>query len=221
MAAESSRAVAPPAGLWRYRVDDRRILVGGATSEGGNVLAWSRHVLALPASDEELGRAVARIPPDAHGVTALPFLAGERSVGWHPEARAAFAGLSLDTTAPEIVRALMEAVACRLALVYEQLAPLAEPGHAIIASGGALTHNGVWAAIVADTLGVPITLSSEPEASARGAALLAFQALGVSAPAPLPPGRTVTPDSRHHEIYRAAMERQRLLYDKLVGAHPS
>jgi len=218
---ESSRAMMTPAGLWRYRVDDGRSLVGGATSEGGNVLAWSRQVLALPASDEELGRAVAQIPPDAHGVTALPFLAGERSVGWHAEARAAFAGLSLDTTAPGIVRALMEAVACRLALVYERLAPLAEAGHTIIASGGALAHNEVWAAIVADALGVPMTLSSEPEASARGAALLTLRALGASRPPPLPPGRAVTPNPRHHEVYRGAMERQQLLYDKLVGAHLS
>jgi gluconokinase len=216
---EASRGVVTSAGLWRYRVDGRRNLVGGATSEGGNVLAWSRQVLALPASDEELGHAVAQIPPDAHGVTALPFLAGERSVGWHADARAAVSGLSLDTTAPGIVRALLEAVAYRLAIVYEQLAPLADSGHAIIASGGALAHNQVWATIIADALGVPMTLSSEPEASARGAALLTLRALGVSPPPPLPPGRTVTPDPRHHEIYRAAMGRQRLLYDKLVGAH--
>src|SRR5436309_3520487 len=52
-----------PWGLWRYRVDARRSLIGGATSEGGNVLAWCRRVLALPADDEDLERAVAEIPP--------------------------------------------------------------------------------------------------------------------------------------------------------------
>jgi gluconokinase len=208
---------ATPWGLWRYRVDDGRSLIGGATSEGGNVLAWCRAVLALPESDEALNRAIARIPADGHGLTALPFLAGERSVGWHGDARAALEGLSLATTAPAIVRALMEAVAYRLALIYERLSPLADGGHEIVASGGALTHGDVWPAIIADVLGAPLTLSSEPEASVRGAALLALAALGAPAASPLPPGRIVSPDPRRHEIYRAAMERQRLLYDNLVG----
>src|SRR5262245_52981393 len=43
--AEDRRA---PWGLWRYRIDRRRSLVGGATSEGGNVYAWCREVLQLP-----------------------------------------------------------------------------------------------------------------------------------------------------------------------------
>src|SRR4029077_16672716 len=139
-----------------------------------------------------------------------------RSVGWRGDARATLDGLSLATTAPAIVRALMEAVAYRLALVYERLSPLAERGHVVIASGGALTHGEVWPAILADALGVPVSLSSEPEASARGAALLALATLGAPAPSPLPPGRIVSPDPRHHEIYRTAMERQQRLYDNLV-----
>ncbi len=43
-----SSDAAVPSGLWRYRIDAARSLVGGATSEGGNVLAWCRERLALP-----------------------------------------------------------------------------------------------------------------------------------------------------------------------------
>src|SRR5262249_1476346 len=57
----------PPRGLWRYRVDDRRSVVGGATSEGGNVHAWCRRVLALPLDDDALERALAEIPAGAQG----------------------------------------------------------------------------------------------------------------------------------------------------------
>ena len=206
-----------PWGLWRYRVDGRRSLVGGATSEGGNVLAWCRHVLALTESDEDLERAVAAVPPDSHGLTVLPFLAGERSVGWRDDARAALAGLSLATTVADIRRAFMEAVAYRLALVYERLAPLAAPGHAVIASGGTLAHSRSLATIVADALGVPMALTSVPEASARGAALLALEALGAPAPPPLALGQTFAPDPGRHEVYRAARERQQRLYDNVVG----
>ena len=214
---EFGRNATTPWGLWRYRVDGRRSLVGGATSEGGNVLAWCRRVLALAASDEDLERAVALIPPDGHGLTALPFLAGERSVGWRGDARAALIGLSLATTAAGILRALMEALAYRLALVYERLAPLAAPGHAVIASGGTLAHSRSLASIVADALGVPIGLLSVPEASARGAALLALEALGAPAPPPLALGETLVPDPGRHEVYRVARERQQRLYDNIVG----
>ena len=204
-----------PSGLWRYRVDAERSLVGGATSEGGNVLAWCRRVLALPADDAALERALGLIAPGGHGLTALPFLAGERSVGWRADARAAVAGLSLDTTSAAIARALMEAVACRLALVYGRLAPLAAPGHTVVASGGALGHSPLWASITADALGVPLVLSSAGEASARGAALIALTAEGAPAPPPLPRGRTFDPDPGHHEIYQRLSARQECLDDKI------
>src|SRR5262249_58837100 len=115
---------ATPWGLWRYRVDRERALVGGATSEGGNVLAWCRKTLALP-DDAALERVLGQPSPDREGLTALPFLAGERSPGWRPEARAAIAGLSLDTGAVDVTRAFLEAVAFRLAEIYDLVRPLA------------------------------------------------------------------------------------------------
>jgi gluconokinase len=208
-------AVVPPPGLWRYRVDGTRSIVGGATSEGGNVVAWCRRILAL-GEDNEVDRALADLAPDGHGLVALPFIAGERSPGWRDDARAALTGLRLGTSPVEILRALMEAVAYRLALIHERLAPLAAPGHALVASGGALLHSPVWTGIVADALGVPMTLSSETEASSRGAAILALGALGHAIPPGPLEGTLVTPDAGRHEIYRRALERQARLYETVV-----
>jgi len=208
---------ATPRGLWRYRVDGGRALVGGATSEGGNVLACCRKVLALPPGDAALEEALARRPADGHGLTALPFLAGERSPGWRPEARAAVAGLSLGTDAVDIARALLEAVAFRLAEVYDRLRPLAASDHRVVGSGGAFRHSPAWAQIIADALGVPIALGGDPEASGRGAALLTLETLGVEAPPPAEPARIFHPDPAHHARYRAARQRQSRLYDNVVG----
>ncbi len=208
---------ATPWGLWRYRVDARRALVGGATSEGGNVLAWCRRHLALPADPAALEAALGAAEPDGHGLTALPFLAGERSPGWRPEARAAVMGLSLDTGAVEITRALLESVAFRLAEVYDRLRPLAAADHVVVASGGALAHSPAWAQIVTDALGVPVAQGGDAEASARGAALLALEALGVAVPEAPVPLRVLRPAPERHARYRAARERQRLLYDNIVG----
>jgi gluconokinase len=109
-----------PDGLWRYLVDGRRAVPGGALSEGGNLFAWMEKALRLPplaAAEAES----ASLPPDGHGLTILPYLAGERSLGWHAEARATIAGIHAGTTAPELLRAGVEALAYRLRAVYLRL----------------------------------------------------------------------------------------------------
>jgi gluconokinase len=209
-------ALATPRGLWSYRIDARRPLVGGATSEGGNVYAWLRSVLHVP-DHEALEAELARREPAAHGLTALPFLAGERSPGWRGDRRAVIAGLSLATGAVDIVQAGLEAVALRLAIVYDLLAPLAAPRHAIVASGGALVRSRAWVQIIADALGQPLILSREDEATGRGSALLALDALGqpVTPAAGAPPGESVEPAPERHARYRDALERQRRLDERV------
>jgi gluconokinase len=72
---------------------------------------------------------------------------------------------------------------------------------------------------MSDTLGKPVTLSAVKEASSRGAALIALQALGGSGieATKAPPGETFEPDPDRHETYRKALERQRRLYDSVLG----
>ena len=210
--------LAAPRGLWSYRVDRERALVGGATSEGGNVYGWLTRVLDLP-GDDEIESALARAEPDAHGLSMLPFLAGERSPGWRGDRRAAISGLSLSTTALDILHAGLESVALRLASVYALLAPLAARRHTIVASGGAL-RSRAWAQMIADALGHPLGLSGEEEATSRGCALLALQSLGRLADlraAAAPLGATIEPDPRRHARYRNALERQRQLDARLLS----
>ncbi len=209
-----------PWGLWRYRLDRRRSVVGGALSEGGNVVAWCRETLRLPDA-RATERAIARLHADGHGLTVLPFLAGERSPGWNARARAAIAGLWLGHRPVHILRAAMEGVAYRAALIYDRLREVAAPQHQIVASGGALLGSRAWCQILSDVLGLPISLSPQEEASSRGAALVGLEALGL-----IPGlsgvgtggGRLFTPDPRRHRAYIAAMRRQSHLYDQIVGS---
>ena len=204
-------------GLWRYRVDRDVAIVGGATSEGGNVYAWCRDLLKLP-PDDEVERALAASAPDGPGLTILPFLAGERAPGWRGGKRAVIAGLTLDVTPLQVVQAALEAVALRLALVYELLAPAAEPEHAVVASGGGLGRSPAWRRMIADALGHPLHWSPETEATSRGAALLALSSLGVLedfARARRPLGEPILPDPAAHARYRDALARQRALDEKV------
>ena len=73
--------------------------------------------------------------------------------------------------------------------------------------------------IFADVLDRPVMASAETQATARGAALIALNALGVipaldALPAAL--GETFFPDPARHAVYARAIERQVALYDQLV-----
>ena len=91
---ESERVEIPP-GLWGYRVDRKRYVVGGALSNGGLVFQWMKRTLALPSGedDEVIEQKLAAMAPGSHGLVILPLFAGERSTQWRAEARAAITGL--------------------------------------------------------------------------------------------------------------------------------
>lgn len=211
-----------PWGLWCYRVDRQRALPGGATSEGGNLFAWLRHLLRLSGA-ARLEQALMAYEPDSHGLTILPFVAGERSPGWAGDVRASILGLSLHTTATDILRAALEAVAYRLALIMhllDQVCPVEQNQRTIIASGGALRSSPAWVQLLADVLGQPVVLLAAQEESSRGAALLALESLGLVpelATEPLQFAHLFAPDMAHHARYREAMARQQRLYTILIG----
>ncbi len=89
----------------------------------------------------------------------------------------------------------------------------------MIGSGGALLGSTVLEQSIADTLGVVVYSSLDHEASARGAALLAHEAMGLlpnvaQVPALLKP--EVKPDAAKHAVYRKGAERQQKLYQALL-----
>lgn len=208
-----------PSGLWLYRVDGPRALLGGATTEGGNLFAWLRNLLQLPDSDA-LERDLLQRQPAAHGLTWLPFVAGERAPGWREDARAAVTGMSLHTTPIDLVQAGLEAITYRFALIYQRIQPYLEPEHVIIAGGGGLLSSPAWMQIMADGLGRPVHALSEREGTSRGLALLALEHVGViDRPAALDPalGNTFAPDAERHAQHQEALARQVDLYGRLLG----
>ena len=207
-----------PSGLWNYCVDERRSLLGGALSEGGNVFAWMKRVLNFK-NFLRWEADLAALRPDAHGLTLLPFLSGERSPGWAGEARATIHGLSLATNPLHILRAGLEAVAYRVALVFGLLRQKLPAEPEIVASGGALLHSPAWLQIMADVLDRPVAVSGIQEASSRGAALLALESLGAVPDLGKIPdfiSAVQQPMAQRHVLYLEAMERQQNLYQKLV-----
>ena len=207
----------PPA-LWCYRADRTRIVVGGALSDGGGLYRWLTDSLLLDDDPETIERQLAAMEPAAHGLTVLPFWSGERSTGWSAEARGAILGLTQQTKPIHIMRAALEAVAYRFALIAQSLGTVT-PQAQVIATGNALSSSPVWLQIIADVLGQPVKLCGLPEASTRGAALLGLEAVGKIGSieeVPIPVDALFEPDMTRHALYQKGLARQQETYERLL-----
>ena len=211
----------PSKGLWLYLLDSKRAVLGGALSEGGNMLTWLDSTLTL-SSLAGADTLVAALPPDAHGLTILPFISGERSLGWHAKAHMTITGIQARTSPVELLRAGLESLAYQLAAVYEELCAtlhMERSAPRLIGSGGALLGSISLQQIIADTFGASLFPSLDQEASARGAALLALEAMGLLpdvAEVPTHVKQAVKPDPEKYVVYRKGATRQKHLYQLLL-----
>ena len=191
-----------PPGLWSYRVDQKRHLVGGATTEGGNVFGWAQDTLNLDNSHKM------EVEPDAHGLTVLPMLAGERSPGFAPNATGTITGIRLSTTPEDILLALLESIAFRLGMIADLFAA---PDLDVYAGGGSLLASPVWGQIIANAMNRSLHLVDEPEVTARGVAQLMN---GEREPAIR---SLIEPQADVVEVYAEARKRQQKLYRQFYG----
>ena len=205
-----------PDGLWCYRLDRSRAVVGGALSNGGNLYAWLTRTLAVdrPALEARLRR----YRPVTTGLTFVPLLAGERSPGFASHATGSLAGLTQATTADDIVRAGLEATAIEFARVDQRLDEVLPGARRLVANGAGLLASPAWMQIMADAIGRPVAESKAREASSRGAAILAAEHLGSLNGDKLKTevGRTYRTAAAAHAAYGLQTARQEELYRFLV-----
>jgi gluconokinase len=195
----TERSVEPRPGLFLYRLDGGRFCEGGALSDGGNLHAWLLRTLA---GVDTAG--IADRPPAAQGVRFLPFLGGERSLGWDPDRRGAIEGLTFATTAADIAQAALEGVCYQLADVLDAIGGVTS----VVATGAGLLANPGWLQVLADVLGQPVEVSGVAEGSARGAALIALERVGLPVPE-APIARVVEPRLDRYERYLHVRQAER------------
>ncbi len=205
-----------PEGLWCYRLDRKRLVVGGALSNGGNLYAWLTRTLQVERATLEARLRLMK--PSATGLTFVPLLAGERSPGFASHATGSLAGLTEATTATDIVRAGLEATAIEFRRVDERLDTVLPGARRLVGSGAGLLASPAWMQIMADAIGKPLAESRAREASARGAAILAAEFIGVldSDSLKTEVGRTYRSNAAAHDAYTVQLARQEELYRLLV-----
>ena len=206
-----------PPGLWCYRIDRKRVIMGGALSDGGGLYRWLKENLRLT-DDGRIEAEIAKRDPTAHNLTVLPFFAGERSTGYHEDATGAILGTRSATDAIDIVQAALESIAYRFAEILDQLNSVCTVKE-IIASGGALRESPVWTQIIADVLNRDLTLPVTREASMRGAVLLALETTGKIKKiedVPTPTGKKFSADRSRKAVYAAARKKHQAAYRLLI-----
>jgi gluconokinase len=211
-----------PPGLWCYRIDRDRVIIGGALSDGGGLYHWLKENLDL-GDDDRIEKKLSSRNPGEHGLTFLPFLAGERSTGYNETARGAILGLRSSTDTIDIVQAALESVAFRFAEIFDQLNSVCRIRD-VIASGGALRESHFWTQMIADLLGRDMTLPNTHEASMRGAVLLALETTGrikKIEDIPTPTGKIYTADRRRKKLYEAARKLHQGAYRELIDRETS
>jgi xylulokinase len=203
-----------------HAVADRWFAMGVILSAAGS-LSWLRGATGGAPFDALLEEA-ARWPAGVEGLTFLPYLTGERTPHFDPEARGAFSGLSVRHDRGALVRAVLEGVAFGL---RDALDLLHELGGGVelrvgrVSGGGA--RSGLWLSIVASVLGLPLERVAVDEGAAYGAALLGGVAAGAwrdvdeAVAACVRVRETVEPAEEWTRAYDEARDRYRELYPAL------
>ena len=164
---------APVPGLW---------VVNGTMSTAGASVKWFQEEF-LPCSLAEMTGWAETAAPGSNGLVFLPYLQGERTPWWDPQARGAFFGLALGTGRAEACRAVFEGIACgwrQIVGLLEEECGLHAPE--VVTVGGGST-NDLLNRIKATMLDRPIRSLSFTEITSLGAALIAGIGAGVYASA--------------------------------------
>jgi xylulokinase len=149
---------------------------------GGASVQWFSEILAPEGDARNTAALVSRAKEsiDTDGLFFLPYLLGERSPLWEPNARGAFVGLSRHHSQTHMMRAVLEGVAFNLMTC---LLAFREGGATIdrMAAVGGGAQSDTLLQLLADVWGVPVTRRSVvDEANSLGAAVTGAVGLGLA-----------------------------------------
>jgi glycerol kinase len=151
----------------------------GQVYTAGSAVEWLRS-LGLVKSAGDLDELINNASDE--NVICVPSLAGLGAPYWQPQAKAHLEGLTLDTSAGDIVKAVIKGIACQIAVLVR--AAEADLGQKLVSLrvDGGLTRSSALMQIQADLLQVPVELFSSPHATALGVASLARRGFDASFP---------------------------------------
>ncbi len=155
-----------------------RTNVSGIISTSGKAIDWLRG--ARGGADADYAGMLAEAataPPGGGRLLFLPYLAGERSPHWDPNARGAFLGLTLSHEWRDLARAVLESIGFAIRDVLEVMGE-----HSLAVTelrvAGTQARAEALNRIKADITGRPLLVPEVPESELMGDACVGLAALG-------------------------------------------
>ena len=175
--------IAGMCGVVRDTMIPGQVSIEAGQAAVGDIFNWFADVFLAEAggdvSLDQLGVEAASIAPGAHGLLALDWFNGNRSVLVDQRLTGLILGLTLHTRPAEVLKALVEATAYGARRILERVEEGSAPIETIVAVGGLPIHAPWLVQNYADVLGRPIVVARTTQGSAFGGGLVAAVAAGV------------------------------------------
>ena len=182
----------------QYRADERLILgfhvvpdcwlLQGGTTGGGGVMRWLEREFGAYEREEGkrqgkssldlFNEEAAAVAPGSDGVVFLPYMSGERTPIWDPNAKGVYYGLDFSKTKGHFIRAAMEGTAYALKHNLDVAEEAGAKVEVLRAMGGS-ANSLLWTQIKSDITGKPIVVPSSDTATTLGAVILAGVGIGM------------------------------------------
>lgn len=219
---------ADPRLILSFHVVPGHWILQGGTTGGGGVMRWlerefadyERCVAAEKGKSSlvQFNEIAEVVPPGSDGLVFLPYMAGERSPIWDPDAKGVFFGLDFSKTKGHIIRAAMEGVAYSLKHNLDIAESTGAKVGELLAMGGS-ANSLLWTQIKSDITGKPIAVPSSDTATTLGAAILAGVGVGLynsfeeAVEMTVKVTRRHEPNMENHEKYKENYETYLSLYE--------
>jgi xylulokinase len=205
----------------------------GTMQTAGSSFSWLKEQLCSPeiaaakAKDVNafklIDEAITAIPVGANGVLFLPYMLGERTPWWNPNARGAFIGLNLATKREDMLRAVLEGITMNLGIIvniFRQHVPI----DAITVIGGG-AKSALWRQMMADIYDCRVqSLNFLEEATSMGAAVIGGVAAGLFKDFDvidrfIKVEHVAEPNRENQKVYRKLMPLLEKSYRSVVGVY--
>lgn len=198
--------------LWTTTgVEPRSLALAAGTSTAGSLMNWLQTITG-GAPFETLMAETQDVPPGSEGLLVLPYLAGERTPVFDPQARGVFAGLTLRHRRGHLFRAAYEGISFGIRQILERFDG-AHSASRTVAVGGGL-RSPVWAQTLSDVTGRIQLVPEQAIGASYGDALLAAIGVGL-----LPTDtdwarieREIHPNPKNRDLYDELYGQWRELY---------